>query len=101
VTLNDRDLYLGRYDTPESRTEYDRVIAEWLVNGRRLPHATDLTINELILSYLGFVDGYYTSTEPANIRLALRPMRKLYGFALVREFGPLALKAARRSRSQC
>jgi integrase len=97
VTLNDRDLYLGEYDTPESRTEYDRVIAEWLVNGRRPQNATDLTINELILRYLGFVDGNYASTEPANIRLALRPVRKLYRFGLVRDFGPLSLKAVRQT----
>ncbi len=97
VTLNNRDLYLGEYDTPESHTEYDRVIAECLVNGRRTQNATDLTIIELILRYLGFVDGYYTSTEPANIRLALRPVRKLYGFGLVRDFGPLSLKAVRQT----
>jgi hypothetical protein len=36
VTLDERDLYLGRYGTPESRAEYDRLIAEWLGNGRRL-----------------------------------------------------------------
>ena len=40
VTLPDgfgrrRDVQLGKYDSPESRAEYDRVIAEWLANGRR------------------------------------------------------------------
>ena len=41
VTIGRRDIYLGKFDTPESRTEYDRVIAEWLGNGRNsAPRAT-------------------------------------------------------------
>jgi hypothetical protein len=37
VTLNGRDIYLGRFGSPESRAEYDRTIVEWISNGRRLP----------------------------------------------------------------
>lgn len=109
VTLAGRDLYLGRYGTPESRAEYDRLLAEWLTNGRRLPASaqasgagggSDLTINELILDYLRHADGYYVkngkpTVEPGNIRLAVRPLRQLYGHTTAREFGPLALKAVR------
>ena len=29
VTLDGRDLYLGRHGSPESRTEYDRLVTEW------------------------------------------------------------------------
>ena len=43
VTIDARDHYLGRYDSAESRAEYDRLIAEWLANGRQLP-ASDFTI---------------------------------------------------------
>ena len=39
VTLDHRDVYLGRYDTPMSREKYDRLIAQWLANGRKLPTA--------------------------------------------------------------
>src|SRR5262249_44845079 len=88
-TLNGQDAYLGRHDTPESRAEYDRVIAEWLANGRQLPGASDITINELVVRYLGHVDARYTSDEPAKIRLSLKPARKRYGFLAAREFGPL------------
>ena len=42
-----------------------------------------------MVRYLGIVDGYYTSNEPANIRYALRPPRKLYGSETVVNFGPL------------
>jgi hypothetical protein len=103
VTLNGRDFYLGRYGSPESRAEYDRSIAEWLANGRKLPasgSASDLTVNELLLAYLRHADAYYTkggrqTTEPTNIRLALRPLRRLYGDTIARDFGPLALKTVR------
>ena len=37
VTLDGRDVYLGKYGTPESRAEYDRVVAEWLAAGRSRP----------------------------------------------------------------
>ena len=36
MTLDGRDFYLGRHGTPKSRAEYDRLLAEWLSNGRRL-----------------------------------------------------------------
>jgi hypothetical protein len=35
VTLNYQDKYLGPHGSPESRAAYDRLIAEWLANGRR------------------------------------------------------------------
>jgi hypothetical protein len=37
VTLSGRDFYLGRFGYPEGRAEYDRMIIEWISNGRRLP----------------------------------------------------------------
>jgi hypothetical protein len=107
VTLDGRDFYLGRYNSPPSRAEYDRLIAEWLSNGRRLPVPTsgagsDLTVNELLLAYLRHADGYYVkngkpTVEPGNIRLAVRPLRQLYGHTPARNFGPLGLKAVRQA----
>jgi integrase len=107
VTLDGRDFYLGKFGTTESRAEYDRLLDEWLANGRRLPAAAsgkgaDTTINELILAYLHLADAYYVkngkpTTEPVDIRLALRPLRRLYGDTLAIDFGPLALKTVRQS----
>ena len=94
--MNGRDVYLGRHGTAASRAEYDRVIAEWLANGRRLPGgASDITINELVVRYVGHVDGQYKSDEPEKIRQAIRPVRMQYGTLQAREFGPLKLKAIR------
>jgi hypothetical protein len=95
VTLNGRDVYLGRYNSPESLARYDQAIAEWLANGRRLVTSADLTVAELMVRYLTHVDARYTSSEPAKIRLALRPVLDLYGMTPARDFGPLALKSVR------
>src|SRR5262249_42147059 len=82
--------------------------SEWLAAGRQLPRpgaggfGSDLTVSEMILAYVKFVDGYYIKNgrptkEAANIRLAMRPLREIYGHTPAAAFGPLALKAVRRS----
>ena len=101
VTLSGKDFYLGRHGSPESLAEYGRRVGEWMAGGRRLDSAaSDLTINELLVAYLEFADGYYRKNgkptpEPAGLRLSFRPLRKLYGHTLAGEFGPSALKAVR------
>jgi integrase len=106
VTLSGKDFYLGRHGTAASRAEYDRLVAEWLAAGRTLPAApsraaaSDLTVAELIVGYLRFAEGYYrtgrdTTSEVENIRLAMKPLRRLYGHAPASSFGPKSLKATR------
>jgi integrase len=97
VTISGRDVYLGSYGTKVSKQIYDRTIAEWLANGRRLGSSHDKTISEIIVAYMVHVNGRYTSNEPANIKLALRPLQQRYGMTLGRDFGPLALKAVRQA----
>jgi integrase len=110
VTLYDlagrrRDFRLGAYGTQESRAEYTRVISEWQESHRRLQFngqaPVDLTVNELILEFWHYVEGHYRhpdgtpTSEVANFRCALRPVRELYGRFPAKDFGPLALKAVR------
>jgi integrase len=104
VTIDGRDHYLGKYGSAQSKAEYDRLIAEWLANGRRLPPApgADLSVNELIAAYWKHVEAYYVkdgapTSEAATIRYALRFVRRLYGHTLAKDFGPLALKAVRQA----
>src|SRR3954447_13517401 len=33
VRIDGRDIYLGKYDSPESHEKYRRVVAEWLATG--------------------------------------------------------------------
>lgn len=105
VTLNGHDVYLGKHGTPQSRESYDRILAEWLANGRRLMPAeagADITVNELLLAYLKWAEGYYRkngrpTSQVGLIRQAIRPLRQLYGKTLAKDFGPLALKTVRQS----
>jgi hypothetical protein len=111
VTLPDRlgkrrDVLLGEYGTPKSRQEYTRVLAEWEANGRRsAPRGSDrpgdLSVDELILSYAQFCQGYYRhpdgtpTSEADNIRLALRPLHRLYGHTPAADFDSLVLESLR------
>ncbi len=53
VRLNGHDHYLGTFETDESRQKYDRLIAEWLANGRDLPErASRLLVCQLIERFL-------------------------------------------------
>lgn len=57
VTLNGHDVYLGHYDTPESRQAYDRAIAEWLVGGREPKADGDgMTVGELVPAYMEWAE---------------------------------------------
>ncbi len=105
VTIAGKDHYLGPFGSPDSRARYDRLIGEWLANGRRPAApakglATDLTINELVLAYVQHAEGYYRKNgeatgEARDIKLSVRPVRELYGDTPAVEFGPLRLKAVR------
>jgi len=67
VRLNERDYYLGPHGTEESRATYERVISEWMANGRQLPanykavqaETTGPTINELFVAYWRYTNEYY------------------------------------------
>jgi integrase len=99
VTLNGRDFYLGPWKSKASRIEYDRRISEWTASGRGASLANEAsTVHELLDGYWTFAEQHYRkngeqTNELANIRHALRPLKRLYGHTLVGSFGPLALKA--------
>jgi len=101
VRIDGKDVYLGEYDSPESKTKYERLIAEWLCRNHQTPEAgTAITICELMAAYLTFASNYYVKNgirtrEFGCIAEALREVRKLNEGILVADFGPRALKAVR------
>lgn len=110
VTLTDqlsgrrKDVLLGTYGSRASKEEYGRIIQQWEASKGRLldQPAPDLTINELILSFVEQhvathyrdADGKPTS-EQSEFKGALKPLRELFGRERAAEFGPLKLKAVR------
>jgi integrase len=100
VTIDSRDFYLGLWKSKASKAEYDRIIGEWLGNGRRLPATTsDLAVAELVERYLDHCRAYYGADEHGPAK-AMGPLVKLYGATMVIEFGPLGLEAVREAMIQ-
>jgi integrase len=107
VTLDGRDYYLGEFGTPESRGEYDRLLAEWLHNGRTLSHRasakeSDISVNEMLLAFVEWAESYYRkggriTGEVTNINYAVKRVRELYGLTPARDFGPLQLETVRQA----
>src|SRR5687768_5399528 len=81
-------IYLGK-DGPAARAEYDRVIAEWMANGRSLPakpaQGEDLSVEDVMGEYWGHAQRFYvkggapTGHAERVVRYAIRPVRTLYG----------------------
>jgi integrase len=107
VRIDGKDYYCGKFNSPEAWELYTRLISEWMhrkkfatSQSKEIPPSDDfnsITIDELILRYFTYSEKYYANSpgELDKIRLALKPLRTLYGKKLVREFGPKALKHVR------
>ena len=106
-----REILLGAWESPESKAEYARILAELAANqgcltskvpGMEASTAPDLTVNEVIVAFWQHAEQHYrredgTPTgEADNFRDALRPLKALYGHTAARAFGSLALRAVRK-----
>ncbi|MBN9518959.1 site-specific integrase [bacterium] len=93
----------GRYDSPESRAAFARLLLELDVAPAPAarPDPAGVTVNEVLLAFLAHADRHYRdaeggpSDEVRHLKVACRHVRELYGLTPAREFGPLALKAVR------
>ena len=108
VTLNGHDHYLGTYGSPESRSLYDRLVAEWLANGRRplnrKPAETEAedgpSVADVVVRFLEHASRYYVkngkqTAEVHGFRMALRPLVDLFAELPAHRFSPRALKQCR------
>jgi integrase len=107
-----KDLVLGPHGSPESLAEYRRVLAELEAHGgfysvqATTPAAADLTVNELLLQYWRWAEDHYRdpggnpTRELDNLKDALRPLRRLYGHTLAKEFGPSALRSVQQEMAR-
>lgn len=101
VRLAGKDHYLGPWGSTIARAEYDRLVAEWLANGRRPDADGGTRVAEVLAAFWDHAQAYYRhpdgtpTNELRNYRDALRAVRRLYGHTPAEQFGPLALKAVR------
>jgi integrase len=98
-----REVYLGKYDSPESRKRYAELIRR-LTAGEPIeparkpkPAAADAgaTVNELLLRFAVEELPRYATAEQFCIRGVMKITRELFGETAVADFGPLALRAVR------
>src|SRR4051812_15387655 len=64
VTLRDaagerRDVLLGKYDSPESKAEYERVLAEWRIGQVPRTAPAGLSVAEVLVRYWKHAEAYY------------------------------------------
>lgn len=102
VRLYGKDHYLGTFGSTKATAAYDALVNEWLANGRRLPEKKPTTtVNRVMLAYWRHCETHYrkpdgtATSELGLVKLALRPLKALYGRTEAAEFGPLKLKAVR------
>jgi integrase len=103
-----RVVYLGKFGSPESQAEYQRVLAELraapfaVLPATGSSHAvSNVTINEVLLAFMRWAATHYRTpageptTEIHELKWSIKPVRELYGHIPAAEFGPLSLAAVR------
>jgi len=92
------DVYLGRYQSAESKREYARIVAE-LANSPAAAAAllapADLTVAELIAAYWKHVTAACSAAQCNGLSKALKHVRRLYDHSPAHAFGPVALRTVR------
>ena len=102
VNLNGHDHYLGPHGSDESKAEYDRLICEWLANGRK-PIAQEqptpeISVVEICAAYWIHCQSYYVkddqpTEEQAGIKAAMKRIKEEYAFLPASQLGPLKIQA--------
>lgn len=100
VQFNGRAVYLGKYDSPESRVRYEKLVAELQKSPETQAEAASLTIGSLCVAYIGHCRTFYRkngkeTSEVGCVQAALRPLVSLYSKELVAKFSPLCLQRVR------
>jgi hypothetical protein len=99
VTINGKDHLLGKYDSPESREKYKRLIAEYKAgkkSGTFGKPRESLLMEEVLLSFVKYAKEYYKgTTQPYRFKVAIKPVAELYASLPASEFGPRQFKAIR------
>lgn len=101
VKIGGQQIWLGRYGDPVAREKYDRLVAQWLANGRTVPPpipaeaSKPLSIHNVLAPYWRWARERYTSAEVATVKAALRVVEQLFGSTPALQFGPNALRTVR------
>ena len=81
VRIKGKTFYLGKYGSAASRREYDRIIGEFVANGRQAFHNPDtILIESLIVSFLDYTEKEcnYSPSSLLRIHRPLQLLNELY-----------------------
>ena len=99
VRIGGKMYYLGKYGSQASRREYDRIIAEFVANGRKaVGDPDDMLVEDLIAQFLDYAEKErnYCDGTKTRITYILQTLNNFYGQQAVIQFTPSALKTMRR-----
>lgn len=108
VRIAGKDIYLGRYGSPEARAAFSQLLGEIQTSGQEAVRAareliddpTGPTVSALCLAFFDHAEATYrkngrlTSTI-STFKTPIRVLRTLYGNTPAKNFGPIALEAVR------
>ncbi len=96
VRLNGKDVYLGKYDSAESRERYNELVAELLATRHENQR---VTVDQLAIRMMTWARGYYIQRESdgriATVRSALRYLIADHGTEPTSQFSAVKLDAIR------
>lgn len=94
--INGRMIYLGDYDSKESRTKWAEIIADWS-SGNLEKYGEAVSVSRLAVAYLKFAESYYVkngkiTSHISRVRSALRTLVAEFGNVNADVFLPLHLE---------
>lgn len=99
TTVNGKRVYLGKFDSPESRERYQQILADWEAahSERSKAAPVTLTVSRLAFLFLKHAELEYVrdgkpTGETANFRQALKALNNMFHGVPVIDFGPKKLK---------
>ena len=102
TVLSGRAIYCGKPDNPATEQRYHQIIAEWFAAGKHPPvESGGITVKEILSRFWVHAIGYYRTKTDGRVkeleqfRLAIKPLKELYGESLATDFGPRAMKTVR------
>ncbi len=96
-----RTRTLGAWGSPDADAEYKQFLAEFASGVTERASGPDVLVSEVMLTFLKHAEQHYRhpdgtpTSEVGNFKMAIRPLRELYGHTLARDFGPKSLKTLR------
>ncbi|MDA7911930.1 site-specific integrase [bacterium] len=103
VTINGKDVYLGRYGSAESKLSYKNALNElWCPTQNQTANSPPRKLEPITVGRLAIEFGKYASrkfgedsSEWKQIQIVLREIRKEYADWLAADFGPLRFEGYR------